>query len=382
MIWLLLLSCGRGPRPPAPDDAWSQHGFLPAERVQLVDELRDAVKRGQIAGGSVIVVHEGTPILESAWGLSDVAAGRPFTSDDPLRVASLSKTMLATTVALLVHRGQLDLDAPIDRTLPEWSQPKLLRTGEPVRPPTLRELLLHTGGLEGNTRHGEEGQPQEDPAVASRRLAARGLHHRPGGAQAYSGEGYVLVAAILQTLRPGGTFEDVVRDTLLTPLGMTRSGWHDARGTGPIYQVGPTGLTVLAPAGPATPWPHVNPAGDGVASAWDLARLFAFHERGGVINGARVAPAEALAPLYQAPPGEPWAMGFRVHVGEKWGHPGVLSHPGASGILAWIDPDCDLAVVVAVQTWIEDSLKARLRMLETMDRACRRRAARVAHAGG
>lgn len=361
---------------PNDPDRWVAHGFLPWEREALAEELKRAVRQGLVAGGAIVVVHEGEPILDETYGFADLSTKRPFTSDDRLRVASLSKTMIATTVAILVHQGRLEYDAPIDRWLPEWGAARAGRAGEPCRTPTLRELLVHTAGLVPNTREDPVELPQEDLDAASKRLAARGLWRPPGGRQAYSGEGYVLVARILEVLSEGRRFEDLVRDVLFTPLGMSASGWHDATNTGPIYKREGDQLTVLIEPGPAEPWPEVNPAGDGVSTAHDLARLFAFHERGGLWEGRQLVPAAALQPMYAAPEGGTWAMGLRVHDGDRWGHPGILSHPGASGILAWIDPDCDVAAVVAVQTWIEDSLQARLRMLETLDRACQRRAAR------
>ncbi len=78
-----------------------------------------------------------------AEGLADVKAGRTLTIDDPVRIASISKLVVAIGVMRLVEQGKLDLDADVSNTL-GWS---LRNPAFPDAPITLRMLLSHTSSL-------------------------------------------------------------------------------------------------------------------------------------------------------------------------------------------------------------------------------------------
>ena len=78
-----------------------------------------------------------------AEGLADPAAGRAVTPDDPVRIASVSKLVVAVGVMKLVEQGRLDLDSDVSRWL-GWS---LRNPSFPDRPITLRQLLSHTSSV-------------------------------------------------------------------------------------------------------------------------------------------------------------------------------------------------------------------------------------------
>ena len=76
-------------------------------------------------------------------GLADPVAGRAVTPDDPVRIASVSKLVVAVGVMKLVEQGKLDLDGDVSRWL-GWS---LRNPSFPDRPITLRQLLSHTSSV-------------------------------------------------------------------------------------------------------------------------------------------------------------------------------------------------------------------------------------------
>ena len=78
-----------------------------------------------------------------AEGLADPAAGRVVTPDDPVRIASISKLVVAVGVMKLVEQGTLDLDGDVSRWL-GWS---LRNPSFPDRPITLRQLLSLTSSV-------------------------------------------------------------------------------------------------------------------------------------------------------------------------------------------------------------------------------------------
>jgi CubicO group peptidase (beta-lactamase class C family) len=76
-------------------------------------------------------------------GVADPATGRAVTPDDPVRVASISKLVVAVGVMKLVEQGRLDLDHDVSRHL-GWT---LRNPAFPDRPITLRQLLSHTSSV-------------------------------------------------------------------------------------------------------------------------------------------------------------------------------------------------------------------------------------------
>src|SRR5207248_8324268 len=82
-----------------------------------------------------------------ADGIADPQSGRRVTADDPVRVASVSKMVVAIGVMKLVEAGKLDLTSDVSRWL-GWS---LRNPSFPGRPITLRMLLSHTGSVRERT---------------------------------------------------------------------------------------------------------------------------------------------------------------------------------------------------------------------------------------
>ena len=148
-----------------------------------------------------------------AEGLADPSTGRTVTPDDPVRVASVSKLIVAVGVMKLVEQGRLDLDADVSRWL-GWS---LRNPAFPDRPITLRMLLSHTSSVRdhddqyaiplGGTLHGVLADPRSwDPA------------HGPGEKYfAYSNMNFPIIGAIVERAT-GERFDVWMRREVLEPM--------------------------------------------------------------------------------------------------------------------------------------------------------------------
>ncbi|WP_447727649.1 serine hydrolase domain-containing protein [Sphingomonas koreensis] len=146
-----------------------------------------------------------------ASGLADRAAGRAVTADDPVRIASISKLVVALGVMRMVEAGQLDLDRDVSVVL-GW---RVRNPAFPGAPVTLRHLLSHTSGLI---------DPEEYRVPLGERLAERialpGLwdaKQEPGAYFRYANIGFPVIASVMEKAS-GERFDRLMQRLVLAPL--------------------------------------------------------------------------------------------------------------------------------------------------------------------
>ena len=148
-----------------------------------------------------------------ARGMADRAAGRPLTIDDPVRIASISKLVVALGVMRLVEAGTLDLDRDVSETL-GW---KLRNPAFPDRPISLRLLLSHRAGLRDDIDYaiplgGDIRTALADPAAFD-------PSHPPGAYFHYANLDFPVIATIVEAAT-GERFDRAMQRTVLAPLGL------------------------------------------------------------------------------------------------------------------------------------------------------------------
>lgn len=202
----------------------SDFSFL-SRRVD--DAIDRALKAERLVGVVVLIARDGTTVHRRAAGFADRETGRPMRDGAIFRLASLTKTIVATAAMILVEQGRLSLDDTVMRWLPDF-RPAGPDGGDATI--TLRQLLTHTSGLTYGLFQGPDGQyrkagvsdglagPSLSIAEELRRLASVPLCWHPGTAWNYSLAmdvvGAVLAAACGQPL------PDLVRRLVTGPLGM------------------------------------------------------------------------------------------------------------------------------------------------------------------
>jgi len=179
-----------------------------------------ALAEGDIAGGEVIVVRDGSVLFAKGYGVADVKTQRPVSPEETLfRAGSVSKTFTWTAVMQLVEQGKLDLDRNID----DYLDFKIPNTFD--QPITLRDLMTHTAGFEVSA----ENLIDYDPArlrplgdVLKSNIPARIFP--PGKVVAYSNFGAALAGYIVERVS-GEPFADYMARHVFAPLGMTHSSF-------------------------------------------------------------------------------------------------------------------------------------------------------------
>jgi CubicO group peptidase (beta-lactamase class C family) len=147
----------------------------------------------------------------SARGLADIASGRAVTVDDPVRVASVSKLVVAIAVMRLVERKRLDLDADVSALL-GW---RLRNPAYPNVPITLRLLLSHRASLADGIDYVLPLDIRLQDALADAK--AWGSGHAPGAYFRYANLGYPVIASVMERAT-GERFDRLMRQLVLGPL--------------------------------------------------------------------------------------------------------------------------------------------------------------------
>lgn len=234
---------------------------------------------------AAVAVHfdrDGKVETRVAAGLVDRADGRAIGPDDPVRIASVSKLVVALGVLRLVEAGRLDLDRDVSDYL-GW---RLRHPAWPDRPISLAQLLGHRSGLNDDTDY---ALPLDaDLETALRNPAAWDGARAPGGDFAYANFNYPVVAAAIEGAT-GERFDQAMARLVFRPLGLDACfNWptcSDAAVTRAVVLYGADGNVVrddLKGVRPACP---VVPATDGSCdvAAYRLGRHGAgFSPQGGL----------------------------------------------------------------------------------------------------
>src|SRR5262252_6968099 len=95
---------------------------LIAERLTLIDNLfQQYVDESRIAGAVALVLQDGKPVYERAFGWSDKEAGRKMTTDTIFRIASQTKALTSVAILSLMEEGKVGLNDPAGRYIPTFA---------------------------------------------------------------------------------------------------------------------------------------------------------------------------------------------------------------------------------------------------------------------
>lgn len=148
-----------------------------------------------------------------ASGLADRAAGRALTIDDPVRIASVSKLVVALGVMRLVEEGKLDLDRDVSGYL-GW---RLRNPAFPDRTISLRHVLSHTSSLTDRVDYAVPLGTSLQSVVE--RDAAFDRDHPPGAYFRYANLNFPVVASAMERAA-GERFDRLMERLVLDPLGL------------------------------------------------------------------------------------------------------------------------------------------------------------------
>jgi CubicO group peptidase (beta-lactamase class C family) len=343
---------------------------------------------------ALVVNRDGVLDLEKA-GFSSLATRTPMRDDSVFWIASMSKSLTATALMMLVDEGRMSLDDPVEKFLPEFQGQQVGATedGRPAHPPahpiTVREIMNHTSGLVlANDKNLKHTQVLKDDVLE---YAKRSLRQEPGTKSEYNNNGINTGGRIIEVVS-GMSYADFMQQRLFDPLGMKDTTcWpneeqaarlaHAARFTEDktdLVEIAldpnvkpehilkfsngvpvPAAITRNMGFGIAFDYGkhYAMPAGGYFSTAHDLGRFCRMLLRGGELDGQRYLSENAVWTM-SAPqlgdvkigPQESYGIGWSVKLTDDEG-PGIGSfgHRGACRTAMWIDPKNGLALVILVE---------------------------------
>jgi D-alanyl-D-alanine carboxypeptidase len=342
----------------------------PATALPRPSKLRHAAGSLVAAGvpGVIVIARDGSRSVRVAAGSADLTPRMPMRVTDRFRVASITKTFVATVVLQLVGQGRMSLDDTVERWVPG-----LVPGGAGI---TVRQLLNHTSGLFDYIDDGDGTilkpylRGEVNHVTPPRRIVEVATSHPPhfvpGMKHRYSNTNYIVLGLVVEAVT-GHPLTAELRRRILQPLQLRRTTFdataariagrhaHGYRETGPGGQV--QELDVLSSS---LTWA----AGALVSTAGDVARFYRTLLQGRLLLPDLLHEMETTVP--SGPPGERYGLGLfqtrRLDVGPGYRLPCASSVWGHDGSFAgWISYaynslDGRRQMVVLINT---DSLSAR-----------------------
>ena len=363
---------------------------MSSSRLERMAEAIDReIQEGRLPGAVLAIARSGRLVYCKAHGYRDFENDVALTEDDLFWAASMTKPVAAVGALTLYEEGRLQLADPLSRHLPQFGDVRVadleagaLKTVDPVREPTIQDLMRHTSGIvEGLLGSTEvhrlyvdavgDGMTDLTGEEFAERLSRVPLLHQPGAVWHY-GWGFDLLGLIVQSIT-GQRLSEFLKARVFEPLGMSDSTFglpgEVDRYARPLPKDPWTGNPQQLPDLSRARFDSggagiVTTARDYLRFAVMLAGETGIHQSGlpgrktielmmsdhlGCdVDDHRIAVQEPTLAGY----GFGLGVAVRRHHGlsPAAGTPGDVTWPGASGAYWWADSEEELAVVFMAHT--------------------------------
>ncbi len=271
------------------------------------------MERQNIPGLSITFSDGNGIVYDKAYGYRDGKREKPVDGDTIMGVASLSKAVTATCIALLEHEGKLSMDDPVTRFFPRFKIP-----GTPKDAVLIKHLLSHTTGLpllptltHCMARHTER-DPGEKRTVDQLDSLIKvdtvediidyimegdyQVLGQPGEYTSYSNDCYAILSSIVDQAADM-SIEEYMEKKVFQPLGMTRTalGYHRLKDFDNVTQVFTKEENGEVTA--SDNWQMAPPyrgCGWIISSSHDMYKYYKMLSQNGVFEGRRILPESVV----------------------------------------------------------------------------------------
>ncbi len=362
-------------------------GFSKARLANISASMNEQVRLGMFPGAVTLVARNGQVVHFESNGFLDAAKTKPMPKDALFRLASMTKPIVTAAAMMMVEKGQMNLNDPITKWLPELKDLKVeTKDGEvPLnRPIWVQDVMRHTSGFvyAGSTKSPRIKQmynelnieARTEDITASQMLTNLGkipLAHQPGTFWEYSISVDVLGLLLERVAKK--PLDTILNELLFGPLGMKNTTWWvppaQAARIAETLDADPLKVEMLKSYRQT-----YNPldksyfkGGAGLlGTAADYLRFAQMMVNGGELDGKRYLSPKTVAfmlsqhtvgmggsTIASTGPGYGFGLGFAVRLDEgmAWvpGTKGDAMWAGAWGTSFWIDPKEKLVGIIMAQ---------------------------------
>lgn len=375
-------------------------GMSVSRLSRISDHLNERfIEPGKIAGALPIVYRKGQLAYCEPLGNMDLERGKVMAEDTIFRIYSMSKPITSVALMMLYEHGAFQLNDPVSRFIPEWSDIQVYAAGvapnfmtTPVeRPMFIRDLFTHMSGLtygfmsRSNVDHayrkmGVGGvEPGTTLADTMYTLAKIPLEFSPGTRWNYSVSTDVLgyLVEVISRQR----FDEYLQQNIFEPLGMVDTGFTvadaDVGRFAANYERNPDKTLRLLddPEDSIYIRPRTFFSGGGglVSTAADYLRFTRMMLNGGELDDVRILGPKTIEMMTKnylpndddltrwalgtfsetTYEGYGFGLGFSINLGPERtatvGSAGEYAWGGAASTIFWVDPAEELIVIFMTQ---------------------------------
>ena len=323
---------------------------LPAEWHPALSTFAETVaadvEADGVGGMTVALARDGEVLWSEAYGWADPEAEIPAARETIYRTGSISKSVTAVLMAILVDDGVVALDTPLEELVPEIAE---LAERPPGASPDLRQVASHTAGFarEPDLAGAATGPIEGWTSRILESIPTTRYQTAPGTGYSYSNIGFGILGFGLERAA-GEPFMDQVEARIFEPLGMTSSTFVVGDDLLPALSRGHANggdgeVNTEQPAREHAGRGYKVPNGGVYSTVDDLARFAAgVMGRGGVSLLTGETRAEVLRVQTPEDPERGYGLGFSVdgadgrvfagHGGSVAGYTAYLGFEPATGL--------------------------------------------------
>lgn len=359
------------------------------ERLQRISPaMQKYIDENLTPGVLTAIMRKGKIVHLKTQGYMDVENEIPLQEDSIFRIASMTKPIASIALMILWEEGHFQLNDPVSKFIPSFSQTKVSSTGDvsgktgtlenPKREITIRDMLTHTAGLAnsyiGNRQAYRRAMNLPRPksnAEQIDRLSKLPLNYHPGEQWQYSAA--TNVVGHLVEIISGQSLDIFLEERIFMPLDMKDTHFYleDTKGGRLTAQYVPgknNKIKLQDPGSEKSRWitspRNIFSGGGGlVSTARDYLRFQQMVLNAGELNGIRILAPSTVSlilenhtddlPIWLTGPGTGFGLGYGVIVDRgKASTPlseGSAYWGGAYCTISWIDREKDLVGLMMTQ---------------------------------
>ncbi len=186
--------------------------FAQDPAIAAIDKLMSSQFKPNEPGANVLVAKGGKILYHKAFGMANMELNVPSDTGMVYYIASNTKQFTAVAILQLMEKGMISLDDTLG---------KYVKSSPPVSQITIRQLLSHTSGLNGNGYRDSLNIPKGNTRQAeAERNAARNMAFPSGSKWMYNNANFQVLGYIIEKLT-GKTYEQYIKENIFIPAGMT-----------------------------------------------------------------------------------------------------------------------------------------------------------------